>query len=167
MDSVAYRFAEVSLEKRADGEEVISGVVVPYGTVADLGFFRERMLPGSIRFDDVIANLMHVRSKPIARTGSGLELVNGPTELRAIIHPAKVRDGQEALELVRSKVLRGMSAEFAVDRNGERQSPDGIREITSAKLIGLAVVDRPAYPDALATIAKRYAPASTVRRWIL
>ena len=87
MDSVAYRFSDIAIEKRADGEEVITGVVVPYNVVADLGFFKERMLPGSLRFDDVIANVMHDRSKPIARTGAGLELVNGNTELRGD-HPS-------------------------------------------------------------------------------
>lgn len=166
MDSIAYRFAEVALEKRADGREVIEGVLVRYGTVADLGVFRERMIPGSLRFDDVLVNVMHDRARPIARTGAGLELISGDVELRAIIAPANVRDGQEALALVRAGVLRGLSAEFRVDRHGERDA-DGIREITSAKLVGLGIVDKPAYPDSLAAIAKRYAQRATPSRWYL
>ena len=163
--NVAYRFAEVRLAE-IDGSPAIQGTVVRYGDTARLMGFRERMLPGSLRFADVIVNLMHRRERPIARTGAGLTLRDTGTALEATITPANVRDGQEAIELVKAGVLKGLSAEFRVDPNGERQSPDGIREITSAELTGLGIVDKPAYPQSLAQIAKRYQPKEARRIWL-
>lgn len=167
--SVCYRFTDAGVQKRADGSEVIEGILVTYGATADIGgLFRERMLPGSLRFADAIANVLHDRTRPIARTGAGLELIDNDRELRAVIAPVNTRDGQEALELVRAGVLKGLSAEFRVDRSGERQAPDGAREITGAELRGLGVVDRPAYPDSLAKVARRYATDKPrVRAWVL
>ena len=169
MSEVAYRFCSVALEERGSTPEspkAVTGTLVRYGDTANLLGFRERMMPGSLRFSDVIANLMHVRARPIARTGAGLVLTDSPQSLEVRISPVDTRDGREAVELVRAGVLKGMSAEFRVDRNGERESPDGVREITSAELVGLALVDRPAYPDSLAQVARRYAPGP-VRRWYL
>lgn len=158
----AYRFSDCGIEKRADGSEVIEGVLVRFGDTADLGLFRERMMPGSLAFTDVIANLMHDRARPIARTRAGLELIQSSTELRAVIAPVPTRDGREALELVKAGVLKGLSAEFKVSDEG--QGTDGAREIRAATLVGLGVVDRPAYPDSLAAVAQRYKP-TTDRRW--
>ena len=163
--NIAYRFAEIRLAE-IDGKPSIQGTVVRYGDTAELMGFKERMLPGSLRFADVLVNLMHQRERPIARSGAGLILRDTGTALEATITPANIRDGQEALELVRAGVLKGLSAEFKVDRNGERQSADGIREITSAELTGLGIVDRPAYPQSLAQVAKRYAPNRGRRIWL-
>ena len=163
--NIAYRFAEVRLAE-VDGAPAIQGTVVKYGDTARLLGFRERMLPGSLRFADVIVNLMHRRERPIARTGAGLILRDTGTALEATITPAEVRDGKEALELVKAGVLRGLSAEFKVDPNGERRGADGIREITSAELTGLGIVDKPAYPQSLAQVSKRYQPKEGRRIWL-
>ena len=83
-DRIEYRYA--ALEFRDDGA-VITGVAMPYGTVARImGAFDESVEPGAfgdVAGLDVILNRMHLRSEPIARTGKGgLTLTDSSTELR-------------------------------------------------------------------------------------
>ena len=130
------------LRASEDGK-AIDGVVIPYGQNAIIREeFTERFLPGSITFGDVIANVQHIRSKPLARTGGGLTLTDSATELRAKIELPDTVDGRDVRELVRLGVLRGLSAEFRTVRDQWQGSE---RTIHEAQLVGLAVVDQPAY----------------------
>lgn len=70
------RFAEFRVEGN-----VITGTAIRYGDEAAFGEFRETFVPGSIDFDDVILNLQHQRSAPVARTGAGLVLTDNPQSL--------------------------------------------------------------------------------------
>ena len=56
------------------------------------------------------------------------------------------REGDDALELVRSGVLRGLSVEFRAIRD---RFVGDLREIGRAVLDGLGLVDRPAYPGSV------------------
>ena len=139
---VQYRYCEL----RYDGERTLSGVALRYGDVADLGYGRETFDPMAFRdlaSADVILNIQHDRSRPIARTrGGGLELVDNATELsiRAVL--PDTREATDALTNVRSKIFRGLSIEFVP----ERVRNDGnMNIIERARLTGIAVVDRPAY----------------------
>ena len=164
-----YRFAE--FEFRADpvtgGPGILSGVAMPYGTVANLGGgLHERFDVGAFGGDveraDVLANWQHHREAPLGRTGGGgLTLTDGPDALRAeLILPATAA-GRDVAELASRRVLRGFSVEFraAADRF-ER----GIRVVMRARLLALAVVDRPAYGDALASLRARALDAAMPRR---
>ena len=68
---IEYRFAEF----RADaitGERTLSGVAMPYGSLAQLRGFRERFEPrafGDLSSADVTLNVQHDRGRVIARTG--------------------------------------------------------------------------------------------------
>ena len=142
---VEYRGAEFRAPD-SDGR-AISGVVIPYGQWANIGNrFRERFLPGSITFGDVIANVQHNRHRPIARTdGGGLSVIDSGNELRAKIELPDTVDGNDVLTLVRGKILRGFSAEFRVLKDTWQARE---RTIHSAELRGLAVVDSGAYAAA-------------------
>ncbi|MYJ74459.1 MAG: hypothetical protein F4089_04860, partial [Gammaproteobacteria bacterium] len=62
------------IELRAD-DAGISGVALRYGDEARFGDFRERFTPGSVAIQqDVVANIMHDRAKPVARIGARLTL---------------------------------------------------------------------------------------------
>lgn len=132
------------VEFRAEGD-TLSGVVMPYGTEARFGSFRERFEPGSLRFEDVIVNLQHDRGKPVARTGAGLSLEDTPTALRASIALPDTVYGREARELVSARILRGFSVEFRAE---EERWEQRTRIVTRAALTGIGIVDRAAYSDA-------------------
>ena len=143
------RYAEL----RAEGR-LLSGVVVRYGEVARLDFGQERILAGAFApVGDVILNAMHDRQKPLARTGGGgLTFTDSADALRMAADMPETREAADTLKLVRSGVLRGLSIEFHAMR--ERQDA-GVRVIERAHLVGLGVVDRPAYKDS--TVAVRSA----------
>lgn len=156
-----YRFA--AFEFRADpmgSPGILAGVAMPYGTVADLGGgLRERFEPGAFGPDvaraDVLANWQHARESPLGRTdGGGLTLTDGPDALRAqLILPATAA-GRDVAELASKRVLRGFSVEF---RAAADRFEGGVRVVMRAVLSGLAVVDRPAYSEALAALRARAA----------
>ncbi len=62
------------IELRSESPDVIAGTVLKYGDVAHIGrAFHERFMPGSVKYDDVILNLLHDRQAPVARTGAGCD----------------------------------------------------------------------------------------------
>ena len=108
--------------------------------------------------------MMHERGRPIGRTGGGgLELSDHPEQLAAALTLPNTRDGEDAAELLRLRVLRGWSVEF---RAKKERYENGVRIVDEADLSGLGLVDRPAYGDSLAKIAKRFeqSPATTVQK---
>ena len=160
MDGIEYRFA--ALEVRDDGAAV-EGAAMVYDSVANIaGCFRESVTAGAFKIDDVILNFQHRRDMPIARTnGGGLELTDGALRLalRATI-PAYREDIRG---MVKRQILRGFSVEMQVTAE-DWPAPDR-RIIRAATLHGIGLVDRPAYGDATAAIAKRARECRTERRY--
>ena len=151
------RYCELRL---AEDGRAISGVAVRYGDEAKLPWgVRERIVPGAfghVGKADVILNLQHDRARPLARTrGGGLTLRDTSSALSVEAEMPETRDANDALALVKAGVLRGLSIEFAVRREG---LDSGVRVIERARLVGVAVVDTPAYPDS--EIAARSRAAS-------
>ena len=144
------RHVEIRTE---DASGAISGTVVSYGDTAHIGrTFYERFMPGSIHYDDVVLNLLHDRQKPVSRLGSGLELSDNSDKFAMRSALPDTVYGREARELIDAGIIRGLSAEFVP----ELESFDsGARVIKRASLVGIALVDRPAYPAS--TLDKRSA----------
>ena len=160
MSGIEYRFA--ALEVRDSGAAV-EGAAMVYDSVADIaGCFRESVTAGAFKIGDVILNAFHRRDMPLARTGGGgLDLTDGALRLalRATI-PAYREDIRD---MVKRQILRGFSVEMEVTAE-EWPSPDR-RIIRAATLHGIGLVDRPAYGDATAAIAKRAKECRTERRF--
>ena len=92
---------------------------------------------GDLRQADICLNFSHVRSRPLARTGGGgLELVDSPECLKVFADMPKTRESVDALTLVRSGVLRGLSIEFSAIR--ERRV-ERVRQVESARLMGVGL----------------------------
>ena len=151
----------------ADGGQ-IEGTVMPYTREANIaGVFRESVDAGAFgQINDVILNLMHDRREPLARTeGGGLTLEDGADRLflRADIpeYRGDVRDQ------VKRRILRGFSVEMEV--KAEDWPDPSRRIIRAATLWNIGLVDRPAYDEATAAIAKRAKEACRVapRLWPL
>ena len=141
---VLYCRAEVS----PDDDMQLSGKAIVYNDVATLPFGKEvidRGAFGDVSNSDIILNRQHDRSKPLARTGGGgLEVIDSPTELRLTADLPDTPTGREAMTLVRSGVLRGFSIEF---RALSEYTRDRVLHVEKGTLVGIALVDRPAYPQ--------------------
>lgn len=163
-----------SFEFRAAGSSgspgTLAGVVMPYGVDTELApGIRERFEAGAFGPDvaglDVVANRQHQRGDALARTGGGgLVLADAPDALRATLELPDTQSGRDVATLASRGVLRGFSVEFAGARDA---FVGGVRVVREARLIGLAVVDTPAYGDALASLRARAAEAGRTRRRIL
>ena len=132
-------------ELRVKGRTV-SGTVLRYGDVAEMGAFRETFMPGAFgdvsRLDTTL-NILHRQDRLVGRTGGGgVVFRDTPGALLMSATLPATRDGDDALELVRSGVLRGLSVEFRAIRD---RFVGDLREIGRAVLDGLGLVDRPAY----------------------
>ena len=146
------------VELRAEGRQ-LSGVVMPYGERSEMPWGGERFLPGVFQpLGDVKLNLLHQRVVPIARTGAGLELIDGPDALRMTAALPDVTAAKDAVELVRAGVLQGLSVEFTAVRE---RLENGDRVIERAVLSGIGVVDDGAYPGA--TVEARGRRGMTLR----
>ena len=140
-----------SIERRALCGEIrvagrtVSGTVVEYGDVADMGAFREVFLPGSFApVDEIEAelNVMHLEQRVVARTGGGLVFRDTPGALLMSATLSTSEQADDALAMIRAGKLRGLSVEF---RALSQQFDQDLRQIRKAMLGGLGLVDRPAY----------------------
>ena len=132
-------------EVRQEGERRLTGTAIRYGDVATLPWGgSERIEAGAFQpIGDVILNASHDRGRPLARTGAGLELIDGRDALRMTATLPETREAEDTLALVRAGVLRGLSIEF----RAVAERFDGVRVIERAALAGIGVVDTPAYSE--------------------
>ena len=147
---VCRRFATVSYREDSDGIGTVEGVAVRYGDVA--AGFKERIDAGAfgdVSSLDVVANLQHERTQPLARSGAGLTLTDSTEMLHASITLPDTGAGRDAKALLRAGVLRGLSIEFWPE--GYRME-ERIMVVERARLVGLAIVDTPAYPESVASL---------------
>lgn len=135
------------LELRQEEDGFVAGTVLPYNDEAVIagGQLRERFLPGSVIFDDVLLTPMHNRGMnlPLARTGGGgLELIDTPDSLEMRAQIPDTASGRDTQLLIQRGVIRGLSAEFIPLKE---RIVNGVREISKARLYNIAFVPRPAY----------------------
>lgn len=135
--------------RESSNSRLITGITMMYKRQTKLAFGHEMFMPGvfgDVRELDIILNLQHQRVAPLARTGGGgLELDDNHMRLMVRAELPETRDADDTLELIRTKVLRGLSIEFdAIEERFENR----VRIIDKAILYGVGVVDRPAYADA-------------------
>ena len=138
------------LELRSEGRSIV-GAALRYGDTARTPGGLERFEAGAfgdVGNADVILNLQHDRTRPLARTqGGGLRLTDSAEALQVTATLPETRDANDALALVKSGVLRGLSVEFHAIRE---RFEEGHRIIKEASLVGIGLVDRPAYPASIA-----------------
>lgn len=144
-DAIESRACEFRVADGGTGLAVLEGTALPYGQRAKVGPFTEEFRAGSLRLEDVIANVMHVRTRPLARQGHGLTLTDTPEGLQIRMELPDTSDGRDALTLVRNGVLQGLSVEF----RAKREQWQGLHRIVHKAIVtGVALADRPAYAGA-------------------
>ena len=133
-----------SAEVRAGEGRTLAGLALPYGTETRIGAGRERFMPGAASSTgEAVLNLHHRADRPLAREPGTLSFESRDDGLHVVAELPATREADDALELVRAGVLTGLSVEFRAVR--ERQL-GGVRVIEAARVSGLAVVARAAYP---------------------
>ena len=141
-------------------------MAIRYGDTATLPWGRERFEPGAfgdVAGADVILNVAHDRTRPIARTGgAGLALVDTSERLAMRAELPVTQEADDALALVRVGVLRGLSVEF---RAVAERIEGGVRVIERAVLSAVGLVDTPAYP-ASEVEARRRRKGSVPNPWL-
>ena len=153
-------------EVRADGRQ-LTGIAVKYGDVARLPWGRERIEAGAfgeVDAVDVVMNVQHDRGRPLARTGGGgLVLTDAMDALTINATLPETREANDTLALIQAGILRGLSVEMLA--SGEHRQGN-TRVITRARLVGVAVVDSPAYPQSVIDARMKQLAPCTRRVWL-
>ena len=129
----------------------ISGYAAVFSSPAKIdGLFTERILPGA--FDETLRSTAndvpllwnHDTGKPLGRRSAGLVLKVDSRGLFFQCEAPAVSYADDALELLRSGILKGCSFGFNVIRDS--WSPDGKkRDLHEVRLIEISLVTFPAY----------------------
>ena len=134
------------LEFRVAGR-TLTGTVLRYGDVSPE--HRERFMPGAFGPEpSAPLNIQHDRSMVVLKAGD-YALMDSE---RALEIRAELPAGSGALSLVRRGALNGYSVEFHA--RAERREA-GVRVIERAHLVGVGLVDQPAYPESAAELRRR------------
>ncbi len=137
-----YRTAEL----RADTEgRQLTGLALPWETETRFGGSLERFTRGSAQpSGDAILNVQHDPARLLARQPGTLAFESRQNGLYVTADLPETREADDTLALVRSGVLTGLSVEFRATRE---RFTGGVRVIDAARIPGLAVVPRAAYPS--------------------
>ena len=152
VESVYFPAAEI----RASGNR-LGGIAIKYGARGRGPYGSETILSGSFgeleSRQDIFLNFMHDRSRPLARTGGGgLVLIDSENILRFTASLPNTQLARDSLALVKSGVISGASIEFiALKEHYDRET----RIISRADLLGIALVDVPAYKDSSVAAERR------------
>lgn len=121
---------------------------------ADLGGFKERILPGAFKGavtgnGDIRALVDHDSTKLLGRTSNGtLRVMEDERGLRVEVDLPDTSYARDVRTLVARKDVRGMSFGFRVPEGGQRFTKEGgqtIRELTNIDLREVTVTSIPAY----------------------
>ena len=149
-------------------------MLIPYGVPMCIGgAFDEIFEPGSVLANGLLVKVRHDWGSHLARSGQGLELDDGPDGMRATVTLPDTIDGRRVRARVEAGELTAFSAAFQAieeewpappaepapgtrepapdcDPGGQAPAIRGDRRIVRrARLVGLALVDRPEHETPL------------------
>lgn len=145
---------------RALGEEsrTIEGFI-PYNSLSEDMGFREQILPGAFsktlaESKDIRALYSHDDAKILARTkNNSLTFTDGPDGLRFHFDAPETTDGEDALKMVRSGLIDGVSFGFSViTDNWHLINGEEVRDLIEVRLYEVSLVGTPAYPQSKASM---------------
>lgn len=128
----------------------LKGVAIRYGDLsADRGGYRVRLLPDSATFTDNVAALWHHDwAMPLADTTSNtLRILPDSSGVNVEIDLPNTIDGQKALELVRTRRVRGMSFAMTTDPEGTWADENGeaVLNVTRFECDEVTITAAPAF----------------------
>lgn len=142
------------IEIRADGDgRSLTGLLVPYGRPQRINArLTEEFVPGAFRAQVGDPGRVPLFNKHSVHGGS---IIGRVTELReqsdGLYGTARVSNttaGNDALELLRDGVLPGGGAWSIGFREGQNSTRGTVTQRKTATIFELALVDKPAYPEA-------------------
>ena len=141
------------------GAPHFEGVIMRYGAIGE-GPYGKVFLPGSfgdLSQSSILLNIQHDRSRPIARTPDTMTLADTTSMLTLTAKPPDTTEVRDAKLMVQAKILTGLSIEFNATEHAHR---NGVRVVSRAELVGVGLVDTPAYPAS--TVEARYESRATL-----
>jgi len=136
----------IELKARETGEG-FTGTLLNFSDIADKGSYRERAESQGISLKDrLMLNYMHERSQPIARVGTEfLQIERSDKSIDVVLNKwPETNVARESKAQWEAGNLTGLSMEIVVDEAS--WDGDNLRTIKSGQIVGMAMVDEPAYP---------------------
>jgi HK97 family phage prohead protease len=173
-DEVLVRSYDLAIELRSDGDgRTLLGRAVPYGQTAAIPGGTERFMLGAFAKQIASGAVGSVKlyeshssrlsgAQPIGKTGSLAEMTDGLHGEWPLYNTTKAND---ALELVRSGEVTGLSVGFKALPGGTRKGGDGALERHVAHLDHVVLTHEPVYAGAAVTSVRSVAhPIAAYRR---
>ena len=140
---IEYRFAPLTLD---EGERKVAGIATPWESIGQGDFGPEKFLRSAFGpvedFQMFNLTVQHNRGLGVS---ADLNFRDTPKGLEVSATLANTTRGKDTLEEIRAGILRGFSVEFI---SLEERRESGVRLLDRALLLGLSLVDIPAYSDA-------------------
>jgi HK97 family phage prohead protease len=157
-----YSAVELRVDE-TDGKNRITGLAVPYNQPSEMMWdFREIFKPGAFKESltgdgDMFANVEHESRMKLGRRSVGtLEFQEKRDGLYATVTLPNTTLGRDTLEEVRGGLLDAMSIEFTEPTETFKGKGENIiREISKAKLLGVALTSFPAYRQTVGKLVER------------
>ncbi|WP_343343377.1 HK97 family phage prohead protease [Sphingomicrobium sp. XHP0239] len=167
MNAAATLERRFATDLRTSGRK-LEGYAATFSSEADLGRFRERIVPGAFRAalsGDILALLDHDSGKVLGRTRTGtLELREDDKGLAFTLQLPDTQPGRDVLALAERGDLGGMSFGFTVPEGGESWNGD-VRTLSLIGLKEISVVSAwPAYEGTEIALRARQAGDKTLHR---
>jgi uncharacterized protein len=146
------------LEVRQKGRR-LEGYAAKFGSEAQIGPYRETILPGAFATSlggDILALVDHAPNVVLGRTRSGtLALIEDGQGLAFTLDVPETQPGRDVLALAERGDLGGMSFGFVVPEGGESWQGD-LRTLRAVTLKEISIVSAwPAYPDTEIAVRNR------------
>lgn len=153
--------AELRLVQSDEGRVRIEGRAIVYDALSeDLGGFREKFVPGSVRLDpDLLALFDHDTSMVLGRVSAGtLEVEDGPHGVDMRAWPPDTIWAKDMRISMERGDIRHMSFRFWAKNEGwDVVGDELIRTVLEAEVSELSVVSMPAYTQTSAQVRARVA----------
>lgn len=144
----------VQVETRDGGNPTIRGHAAVFNSLSEnLGFFRERILPGafrdSLRQDEIVALFNHDPNYPLGATYDGrLKLSEDRDGLFMEVKPTSTSYAADLVTNIRGGLVRRQSFSFTVPPGGQNWGREGgveVRELNKVRILDVSPVMFPAY----------------------
>jgi HK97 family phage prohead protease len=152
-ERIAFEIPEADAEFRVDRERrVVSGLLLPWSTIARNGWSRWRFAKDSLSWSQVSRVKLNREHNRREAVGVATRLQSTAKGLEGTFKIARGAEGDQVLSLAEDGVLDGFSIEAEFDHDSYELSRDNddnvVRDVRKGRLVGVAITASPAFDDA-------------------